>query len=76
MTTQVRPVGGGGWNNASLDAAKCVRKNQTFGVTLNSALLGQACRAMNIWVNCTGTGTASVRAQGVANAAGVQIQEV
>jgi hypothetical protein len=76
MTSQVRPVGGGGWNNASLDAAKCVRKTQMFGVTLTGALLGQACPAMNVWINCAGTGTASVRAQGVANAAGVQLQEV
>jgi hypothetical protein len=76
MTTQIRPIGGGGWNTATLDSAKCVRKSQTFGVSLNSALIAQACRAMNVWVNCAGAGTASVRAQKVAKAAGLQLQEV
>lgn len=76
MTTQVRPVGGGAWNNASLDASKCVKKNTTYGVTLSVAFQAVAQRAMARWVNCGGAGTAAVAAQEEAKAVGLQLQEI
>jgi hypothetical protein len=76
MTTQVRPLSGGAWNSANLNAEKCVRKTTAFGVVLNSAMTAVAVRAMNRWVNCGGAGTAAAAAQEEAKAVGLQLQEV
>ena len=76
MTTQVRPLSGGAWNNASQDTLHVNKKNTTFGVSLTPAMLAIGLRALNEWTNCAGVGTASVRAQAEAAAAGLQIQEV
>lgn len=76
MTTQVRPVSGGAWNSASLDASKCVKKNTTYGVTLSPAYAAVAVRAMGRWVNCGGAGTAATAAQEEAKAVGLQLQEI
>lgn len=76
MTTQVRPVAGGAWNNASQGNDHVNKKNTVFGVTLGSAATAAGLRALNEWTNCAGTGTASLRAQETARAAGLQIQEI
>jgi hypothetical protein len=76
MTSQVRPIGGGAWNNISLTTQKVSKKDTVYGVTLPAALASSALRAMNEWVNCAGVGTAAVRAQNVAGAVGLQLQEV
>lgn len=76
MTTQVRPLTGGAWNNVTLDTNKCARKTTTLGVTLNPGLTATALRAMNEWINNAGTGTAATRAQATAAAAGIQLQEI
>lgn len=76
MTTQVRPLVGGPWFTISQDALNVVRKTTNFGLPLPSAWLNTALRCLNEWVNCRGTGTASVRAQGTINAIGIQIQEI
>lgn len=76
MTTQVRPLAGGAWNNVNVTAGKVSRKDTTFGATLGPAQLAPALRACNEWLNCAGVGTASVRAQKTARAVGVQLQEV
>lgn len=76
MTTQVRPLSGGAWNNIGLTTGKNTRKDTTFGVALASAQLASALRACNEWFNCAGTGTAAVRAQETAKAVGLQLQEI
>lgn len=77
MTTQVRGAGGGAWNGVSLNSAsQTARKDTTYGVTLSAALAGSALRACNEWHNCAGQGTAALRAQKTAKAAGLQLQEV
>lgn len=76
MTTQVRPLSGGAWNNIALTTGKNTGKNTTFGVTLPSAHLPSALRACNEWFNCAGAGTAATRAQKTAKAVGLQLQEV
>lgn len=76
MTTQVRPLSGGTWNNLSLTTGKNTGKNTTFGVTLGAAHVAQALRACNEWFNCAGGGTAATRAQKVAKAVGLQLQEI
>lgn len=76
MTTQIRPASGGTWNTVQQDTTKTSKKNTTFGVTLTTAYTSQAFRAMNEWINCGGVGTASVRAQNLAAAIGLQLQEV
>lgn len=76
MTTQVRPLTGGAWNNITLTTGKNTGKNTTFGVTLPSVQVGSALRACNEWLNCAGVGTAATRAQETAKAVGLQLQEV
>lgn len=77
MTTQVRPLAGGAWNNASLTTGtKVSKKDTTYGVTLTTGLHHVAMRAVNQWVNCAGVGTAATLAQETAKAAGIQLQEV
>ena len=76
MTTQVRPVSGGSWNNLTLTSGKNTGKNTTFGVTLAPVKVGLALQACNEWLNCAGAGTAGLRAQETAKAVGLQLQEV
>lgn len=76
MTTQVRPLSGGTWNNIGLTSGKNTRKDTTFGVILTSAKLAVALQACNEWLNSAGTGTAATRAQETAKAVGLQLQEV
>ena len=76
MTTHVRPLTGGAWNNIALTTGKNTRKDTTFGVSLPSAQLASALRACNEWFNCAGAGTAAARAQKTAKAVGLQLQEV
>lgn len=76
MTTQVRPVSGGTWNNANLDAGKSALKTTNFGFTLPEQHWGNVLNAVNEWVNCGGAGTAGADAQKRAAAIGVQLQEV
>ena len=76
MTTQVRPLAGGAWNTISQTPMKMTKKDTVFGVALSNALAAAGYRALNEWVNCAGVGTAATRAQAVAFAAGLQIQEV
>lgn len=76
MTTQVRPLSGGAWNTVTVTGSKSSRKDTVTGATLTSAQLALALRACNVWLNCAGTGTAAVRAQKVAKAVGLQLQEV
>jgi hypothetical protein len=76
VTTQVRPLAGGAWNNVSLTTSKQAKKDTTYGVTLAAAQANQALHALNQWVNFAGAGTAAARAQKVAKAQGLQIQEV
>jgi hypothetical protein len=75
-TTQVRPLAGGAWNNVTLNGSKTASKSTTYGVTLAPGLAGMALLACNQWVNSGGTGTAAARAQKIAKAAGLQLQEV
>ena len=76
MTTQVRPLSGGAWNNVALSTGKNARKDTTFGVTLATPHVAAALRACNEWLNAGGTGTAATRAQETAKAIGLQLQEV
>lgn len=75
-TSQVRPSGGGGWNNVSQTTNKVAKKDTTYGITLNNATHSVALRALNQWINCGGVGTAATLAQKTAKAVGLQIQEV
>jgi hypothetical protein len=76
-TTQVRPwPAGGAWNNvAQVNSQKWAAKGTTYGVTLPSGTSQAAMRALDIWMDGGGVGTAAVFAQQVAHAAGVEIQE-
>jgi hypothetical protein len=77
VTTQVRPLAGGAWNNVNLTTVtKQAKKDTTYGVTLHPALVGVALFACNEWINCAGVGTHSALAQKRAKAAGLQLQEV
>jgi hypothetical protein len=76
MTTQVRPVSGGAWNNASQSQQKISKKDTVYGVTLAPYQASTALRALNQWANCAGTGTAAAVAQEIARAIGLQLQEV
>lgn len=76
MTTQVRPLAGGAWNNVSLTAQKSAKKDTTYGVTLPAQHNQIAIRALNEWINSGGTGTAATRAAQTAAAVGLQIQEI
>jgi hypothetical protein len=76
MTTQVRPLAGGAWNNVSVTAQKNAKKDTTYGITLPTQHNQVAMRALNEWINCGGTGTAAIRATQTAAAVGLQIQEI
>lgn len=76
MTTQVRPLAGGAWNNVSVTAQKCAKKDTNYGITLPVQHNQAAMRALNEWINCGGTGTAATRATQTAGAVGLQIQEI
>jgi hypothetical protein len=76
MTTQVRPVSGGAWNNVSLTAQKSAKKDTNYGITVSPPLAAAAVRALNQWINAGGVGTAAVQASQIAAAAGLQIQEI
>ena len=76
MTTQIRPSSGGAWNSITLTSGKNTSKSTTFGVTLTTPQVASALRACNEWFNAAGTGTAAVRAQKIAKAVGLQLQEV
>lgn len=76
MTTQVRPLSGGGWNTASTNADKTIRKSTTLGVSLPAGQTLLAWFALEQWLNCAGVGTHAVLAQKRAKAAGLQLQEV
>jgi len=76
VTTQVRPLAGGTWNNVTLHPNKVTSKATTWGLTLPVPQLNRALVAINQWVNCAGVGTAATRAQKIAAAVRLQIQEV
>lgn len=76
MTTQVRPVGGGAWNNAVQDSTKCTLRTTNFGFTLPEQHWSNVLNACNEWANCGGAGTAALDAQKRAAAVGVALQEV
>lgn len=73
-TTQVRPATGGAWNNVSL-TARVAQKNTTYGLTLPPSFAAAMLRALNSWLNATGEGTATRRAEKTARAVGIEIQE-
>lgn len=76
MTTQVRPLGGGAWNNVSVTGQRSAKKDTNYGAALATAHSQTAMRALNEWMNAGGVGTAAVRAVQIAAAVGLQIQEV
>jgi hypothetical protein len=76
MTTQVRPLTGGAWNNVSVTSQKNAKKDTTYGITLPTGLSQVAMRALNQWMNAGGVGTAAVQATQIAAAVGLQVQEI
>lgn len=76
MTTQVRPLAGGAWNNVSVTGQKSAKKDTNYGTALATPHSQTAMRALNQWINAGGVGTAAVQALQIAAAVGLQIQEV
>jgi hypothetical protein len=76
MTTQVRPIGGGGWNTVQMSTANVPAKAQTYGVTLTAGYSSLALSAIGAWVDCGGVGAAANLAQSMAAGLGLQLQEV
>lgn len=75
MTSQIRPLSGGAWNNIT-HSNKVAAKTTTLGVTVSAAKMALVCQAMNTWLICAGTGQGAIRAQKIAAAVGLQLQEV
>ena len=76
MTTQVRPLSGGAWNNVSVTTDKRAKKDTTYGITLPPAHVPSSLHCLNEWINCGGVGTHAALAQKKAAAIRLQIQEV
>ena len=77
MATQVKGFpSGGAFTTITEDAAHRAQKTTTFGVTLVPGAQNHALLAINVWHNCAGAGTHGARAQKVAHASGIQLQEV
>jgi hypothetical protein len=77
MATQTRPYPtSGAWVTVTKTAAGCVSKLSGNLTTLPAGSQHLACHAANTWTNFGGAGTSALRAQKVAHAQGVQLQEV
>jgi hypothetical protein len=77
MATQTKPYpSGGSWVTITKSASGCTAKSSTNITTLATPNQHLALHASNVWANSGGAGTHAARAQKVAHAQGIQLQEV
>lgn len=74
--TQVKPKSSGSYTTIVTTSTGITSKSTAFGVTLTNGQLHKALLALNQWHNQPANATTMARAQKIASAAGLSIQEV
>lgn len=76
MATQIKPKASGSFTTITTTSTGVASDTSTGMPSSPTGAVHQACRAVNEWHNVPGNATTAARAQKIASAAGISIQEV